>query len=260
MNALIQKLIELQALDLRAAELRQQIDSLPKRLLQIDQGLKAAKDQLAAAKQRVLDLHKDRKKLELDVEDWRGKIKKYKDQLYQVKSNDAYRALQEEIRNAEAEMGRAEDRLLEEMVGGEDAERAVKEAEIALKEAEAAASTEREKLMAEKAVVEKDFAEADAAAKERLAQLPGDLVDHYKRIARRHGGIAVAEVRDEACSMCSVRVRPHVVQLLRQSGEDEIFHCETCTRILYYTEKPAPAEEKPEASDKPEASVAEAGS
>jgi predicted nucleic acid-binding Zn-ribbon protein len=253
MNALIQKLIELQALDLRAAELRQQIDSFPERLLQIDQGVKAAADAVAAAKQRVADLRRDRKKLELDVDDWRGKIKKYKDQLYQVKSNEAYRALQEEIRNAEAEMGRAEDRLLEDMVGGEDAEREVKELEKALKEAEAVAAAEREKLAAEKAQVEKEFAEADAASSERLGQLPGDLVDHYKRIARRHGGVAVAEVRDEACSMCSVRVRPHVMQLLRQSGEDEIFHCETCTRILYYVEKPAPAEAKPEAS------VAEAG-
>lgn len=253
MNALIQKLIELQALDLRAAELRRQIDSFPERLLQIHQGVKAAGDAVAAARQRVSDLRMDRKKLELDVDDWRGKIKKYKDQLYQVKSNEAYRALQEEIRNAEAEMGRAEDRLLEEMVGGEDAEREVKEAEKALKEAEAVAATEREKLAAEKAQVEKEFAEADAASKERLGQLPGDLVDHYKRIARRHGGIAVAEVRDEACSMCSVRIRPHVMQLLRQSGEDEIIHCETCTRILYYVEKPAPAEGKTEAS------VAEAG-
>ena len=146
MNALIQKLIELQALDLRAAELRQQIDSFPERLLQIDQSVKTASDAVAAAKQRVADLRRDRKKLEMDVDDWRGKIKKYKDQLYQVKSNEAYRALQEEIRNAEAEMGRAEDRLLEDMVGGEEAERVVKEAEKALKEAEGVAASEREKL------------------------------------------------------------------------------------------------------------------
>jgi predicted nucleic acid-binding Zn-ribbon protein len=254
MNALIQKLIELQALEQRAGELRHQIDSFPGRILQIEQGVKAAHDAVAAAKQRLLDLHKDRKKLELDVEDWRGKIKKYKDQLFQVKSNEAYRALQEEIRNAEAEMGRAEDRLLEEMVGGEDAERAVKQAEAALKQVEVEAAAERAKLTAEKAGVEEEFAEADADVKSHLAQLPSELVDHYKRIARRHGGVAVAEVHDEACSMCSVRIRPHLMQLLRQSGEDEIFHCETCTRILYYVEKPAPTEGKSEAS------VAEAGS
>jgi uncharacterized protein len=248
MNALIQKLIELQSVDLRKAELRQQIDAFPKRLAQIEQTIQASRDSVAQAKQRVVDLHKDRKKLELDAEDWRTKIRKYKDQLYQVKSNEAYKALQEEIRGAEVEMTRAEDRLLEEMVGGEKAEEEVKRAESALAEAEKTARSEREKLLAAKTVIEKDYAEADEASKKLLAELPGDIVDHYHRIARRHGGIALAAVSDEACSMCSVRIRPHVMQLLRQSGNGEIFHCETCTRILYFIEKPAPAETTPQAS------------
>jgi predicted nucleic acid-binding Zn-ribbon protein len=248
MNALIQKLIELQSVDLRKAELRQQIDAFPKSLAQIEQTLQTSRDSLAKAKQRVVDLHKDRKKLELDVEDWRAKIRKYKDQLYQVKSNEAYKALQEEIRGAEAEMSRAEDRLIEEMVGGEKAEEEVKQAESALAETEKTARDEREKLLAAKGVFEKEYAEADEASKTLLAGLPGDIVDHYHRIARRHGGVALAAVSDEACSMCSVRIRPHVMQLLRQSGNGEIFHCETCTRILYFVEKPAPVETTSQAS------------
>ncbi|HVB98796.1 MAG TPA: hypothetical protein VNJ12_05610 [Candidatus Dormibacteraeota bacterium] len=258
MNALIQKLIELQNVDSRKAELQQKIDAFPGSLGRIEQTIQTAKGAVAQARQRVADLHKDRKKLELDVEDWRGKIRKYKDQLYQVKTNDAYKALQEEIRGAETEMTRAEDRLLEEMVGGEEAEGEVKRAEKALAEVEGAARAERESLLASKAGVEKEYAEADAASKVLLADLPDDIVDHYHRIARRHGGIALAAVSDEACSMCSVRIRPHVMQLLRQSGSGEVFHCETCTRILYFVEKPAPKE--PPAETAPEASVAEAGS
>lgn len=253
MNALIQKLIELQSVDLRRAELRQQIDAFPESLARIQQTIQNAQNAVAQAKQRVLDLHKERKKLELDVDDWRGKIKKFKDQLYQVKSNDAYRALQEEIRGAEAEMGHAEDRLLEQMVGGEEAEKDVRRAEQALAETEGAARAEQEKLLAEKAEIEKVYAEADAVSNGLLGGLPDDLVEHYHRIARRHNGVALAPVRDEACSMCSVRIRPHVVQLLRQPENGEIFHCETCTRILYFVEKETPAETTPEAS------VAEAG-
>lgn len=253
MNALIQKLIELQSVDLRKAELRQQIDAVPESLARIEQTSQAAKDAVAQARQRVVDLLKNRKKLELDVEDWRGKIRKYKDQLYQLKSNEAYRALQEEIRGAEGEMARAEDRLLEEMVGAEEADRDVKRAEAALGEVEAAVGVEREKLLAEKAGIEGEYAKADEASRNLLAGLPAEIVEHYHRIARRHGGVALAAVSDEACSMCSVRIRPHVMQLLRQSGEEEIFHCETCTRILYFVEKPVPAETASEAS------IAEAG-
>ena len=249
MNEHIQKLIELQDLDLHIAQLRRQVDAYPQQIAEIERGSEAARAALAAAKQRVLDLHKDRKKHELDIEDWRGKIRKYKDQVMQVKSNDAYRALQEEIRGAEAELGKAEDRLLEQMMGGEQAEKDVKRAEAALAEAEAAARSAGEKIKTEQSQVEKEMAELQTASQARLADLPQDLVDHYHRIARRHGGIAVAAVRDEACSMCSVRIRPHVMQLLRQSEGQEIFHCETCTRILYFVEKPAsPAEENAEAA------------
>jgi predicted nucleic acid-binding Zn-ribbon protein len=253
MNDVIKKLIELQSVDLRKSDLHRQIDAFPQSLARIDQTVQTARDAVSQSKQRILDLQKGRKKFELDVEDWRGKIRKYKDQLYQVKSNDAYKALQEEIRVAEAEMTRAEDRLLEEMVGAETAEDEVKRAERSLAEVESGARAEREQLLANQAEIEKEYAEADAVSKSLLAGLPGETVDHYHRIARRHGGVALAAVSDEACSMCSVRIRPHVMQLLRQSDNGEIFHCETCTRILYFVEKPAPAETTPQAS------VAEAG-
>lgn len=253
MNPTIQKLIELQALDLHLSELRKEIAALPEQIARIEQSVARAREAVEKARQRVLDLKKDRKKLELDVEDWRGKISKYKDQLYQVKTNEAYKALQEEIRNAEGAMGRAEDRLLEEMVGSEDADHDVKRAEAALSDEERSAGKEREVLLQEKAKVEADLASGEATALELTREIPEDVIVHYHRIARKHGGIALAEAREEACSMCSVRIRPHVMQQLRHLGNDEIIHCETCTRILYYVERPEPPQPKPEAS------VAEAG-
>jgi len=33
-----------------------------------------------------------------------------------------------------------------------------------------------------------------------------------------------------------MRVRPHVFQEMRRLNTEEMFHCETCTRILYYVE------------------------
>jgi predicted nucleic acid-binding Zn-ribbon protein len=67
-----------------------------------------------------------------------------------------------------------------------------------------------------------------------MAAVPEDLVDHYERIAKRHGGIALAEIRGEGCGQCGVHIRPHVIQQLQRENNDAFFHCETCTRILYY--------------------------
>jgi len=36
-------------------------------------------------------------------------------------------------------------------------------------------------------------------------------------------------------------VRPHVLQEMRRANSEDMFHCETCTRILYYIEPEASA-------------------
>jgi hypothetical protein len=53
-------------------------------------------------------------------------------------------------------------------------------------------------------------------------------------------------VRGEGCGQCGVHIRPHMIQLLQRAENEEFFHCETCTRILYYADHtpaqaPAPA-------------------
>src|SRR3989449_4720396 len=125
----IKHLIELQVIDLRLNELRALVASFPKRLAEIDARAATARQQLATVKETLITSLKDRKRYELDVEQWKDKLRKYKDQTAAVKTNEAYKALQHEIANAEAEIAKAEDRLLERMVAGEEYERQVKAAE-----------------------------------------------------------------------------------------------------------------------------------
>ena len=235
----LKHLIELQSLDSRLGEVRARLAAFPKRLAEVEARVKAGHDEIARAKDSLLTSLKDRKKYELDVEQWKEKVRKYKDQIYEVKTNEAYKALQHEIQMAEAEIAKAEDRLLERMVSGEEYERQVKAAEKKLKEVDAAAQTERATLEAEQAETKK---QADALAAERdvvVKAVPEDTLDHYHRIAKKHAGVALAEVKDETCTLCRVRVRPHVFEALRKPDCEEIFHCESCTRILYYHEQPA---------------------
>jgi predicted nucleic acid-binding Zn-ribbon protein len=136
-------------------------------------------------------------------------------------------------------MAKAEDRLLERMMAGEDFEHRVKASEQQIKLVEAAAQAERATIAAEKSALETELAAAQAERAKAVAQIPEDLLDHYQRIAKRHQNISLAEVRDETCTLCGVRVRPHVFQEMRRADCAELFHCETCTRILYYVERPA---------------------
>jgi len=241
----LQSLLQLQAADLHLLDLHERLAVFPKHLAEVERGLTQARQQVAAAKEALLTSLKDRKTYEMDVEQWKERAKKYRSQSAEVKTNEAYRALQHEIQNAETEMARAEDRLLERMVAGEEYEIQIKSAEAALKEIEAAAGAQRRVIQAQHHAAQKELAAAEAARAEAVAAVPEDLVDHYQRIAKRHKGVALAEVRGEGCGQCGVHIRPHMLQQLQHPDNEEIFHCETCTRMLYYAASSSAAASNP---------------
>src|SRR5580658_6260899 len=232
----LQDLLELQSVDLRLNDVRTRLAAFPTKIAEVDARVAAAKTDLEQSKASQLATIKDRKKYELDVEQWKDRVRKYKDQTSQIKTNEAYKALQHEVEMAEAEIAKAEDRLLEQMVAAEEYDRRAKASEKDLKEVEEAARGQRAKIDAEKAAAEKDIAALDDERARVIAEIPENLLDHYDRIVRKHNGIALAEVRNEKCGACGMIVRPHVIQEMRRANSDELFHCETCTRIMYYIE------------------------
>ena len=240
MHPAIPRLLELQTVDQHIAALRAELDSYPKRIQEADLKLTGARNAVAAARETHTHSLTERKKFELDVQQWKERAKKYREQSGAVKTNEAYKALQHEIANAEAEVARAEERQLEIMVAGEDSERRVKNTEINLKQAEQSIAAERKEIQAQYAAKKKDL---DAALAERgraLAPIPDDLRDLYERIAKRHHGVALAEARDGQCRGCGMRVLPHILQQLLQDANDELFRCESCGLILYSLQ-PIPA-------------------
>jgi len=237
----IKRLIELQAVDSELTRLRARLIAFPQQLAEIDKRLAEGKQHLAASKESLTASLKDRKKYEMDVDAWKEKAKKYREQSFTVKTNEAYKALQHEIEHAEKEVAQAEDRLLARMVDGEQFDRDVKSSEHDLKELERAAGADRQKLQAEQAALQNELEAKQAQRGPLAAAIPEALLATYERVAARHHGIGAAAVLNQACSLCGLRVVPHVFQLLRRDGSSEIFQCETCSRILYYVE-PQPAE------------------
>ena len=242
MQKSLQSLLDLQAVDVRLNQVRARLASFPKKLADADAREAGARAELDQSKAAQLATLRDRKKYDLDVEQWKERVRKYRDQTAQVKTNEAYKALEHEVQTAEQEIAKAEDSLLEQMVAAEDYDRRVKSSERLLKEVEDVVRTERTRIDAEKASAERDLAALTADRQRIVGDIPENLLDHYDRIAKKHGGVALAEVRDEKCSACGMRIRPHVFQEMQRAGNNEMFHCETCTRILYLSDADAPAQ------------------
>ncbi len=248
MDVRIQRLVQLQVLDVRLAELRNRLQAIPAQLAAADARVSGARQQIATAKEALTGSLKDRKKYEMDVDSWKEKARKYREQSFEVKTNEAYKAFQHEIQHAETQVAQAEDRLLERMVSGEEYERQVKAAEGSLKVVESEAQAERQKTQAEQSSLQQELQAKEAERREIAAEIPEELLTTYEKIANRRHGIGVAEVREEACRLCGMRIPPHIFQELRRSDLHEIYQCESCARILYYVEPPMAA--SPDAESK----------
>ncbi|HYL62706.1 MAG TPA: C4-type zinc ribbon domain-containing protein [Candidatus Methylomirabilis sp.] len=229
-------MIELQRVDHLIAGLRAELDAFPKRVRDADAKLNGARAAVTAAKESLAKIQKDRKKLDLDVQQWRDRAQKYRDQSGAVKTNEAYKALQHEITNAEAEVAKAEDAELEVMMAAEEVEKRARHAEANLREDEQAVAKEKKEIEALQAEKKKKLDALLGEREKAVAPIPSNLLDLYDRIAKRHHGSAMAEARDGQCRGCGMRVLPHTLQELRRDPNEEIYRCESCGMILYTLE------------------------
>src|SRR5262249_5939142 len=240
MHPAIPHLLDLQSVDQRIAAVRTDIDSLPKKVLEADAKLHTARAAVPAAKQANYARVSERKKLESDAMQWKERARKYREQSSAVKTNEAYKALQHEIANAETELAKAEDRQLEMMVGAEESETRVKNSEANLRDAEQVVNAEKKQILQVNSEKKKAL-EALLAERQRvIAPIPEDMLALYERIGKRHHGTALAEARDEQCRGCGIRVLPHILQLLKSEDDQEIYRCEGCGLILYSLEPMSP--------------------
>jgi len=236
MHPSVPQLVELQRLDQSIAALRADLEALPKRLREADSKLNGARTAVTTAKEALTQGLTQRKKLELDVEQWKERAKKYRGQSSSVKTNEAYKALQQEITTAEAEASKAEDLVLEQMMAVEEVERRAKRLEAELKEAERGIATEKKQIETQFGEEKKKLAAAIAERETVSKKVPEELLDLYTRLAKKHPGSVMAEARGEQCRSCGMRVLPHTLQLLKSEADEEVFRCEGCGRILYSLE------------------------
>ena len=128
----IDKLLELQVADKEIRKLQDEVAALPKRVAVIEQKLAGTKAHLEKVRTAAKADESNRKKFEANIKDLQGKISKYRDQSLDVKTNEQYKAIMNEIQFAEQEVRMNEDRILEVMVNVDAREKDVKIAEAEL--------------------------------------------------------------------------------------------------------------------------------
>lgn len=237
----IQKLMELQQMDVEAKRLRDEMIALPKLVAQLATKATATVGQRAVvidliAKEEVL-----RRRQELDVKDHQAKIEKIRKQLDLATDTKQVTAFEHEIAFAQGAISKLEDEELESMERSEQLEAQKVLADKAVAEAEAKHAQERARAIETIAADKTKLAEVEAARTAQRATIGEDALSTYDRIAKSKG-TAVAEALNQKCMACQMMLRPQRWNELRDRDLTEMMSCESCGRMLWYD----PARDSPQ--------------
>lgn len=237
----IQKLMELQQMDVELKRLRDEMVALPKLVAQLATKATATVGQRAVvidliAKEEVL-----RRRQELDVKDHQAKIAKIRKQLDLATDTKQVTAFEHEIAFAQSAISKLEDEELESMERSEQLEAQKLLADKAVAEAEAKHTQERARAIATIAVDKTKVAEFEAARAPHRATIGENALSTYDRIAKGKG-TAVAEALNQKCMACQMMLRPQKWNELRERDNAEMMSCESCGRMLWYD----PARDSPQ--------------
>jgi predicted nucleic acid-binding Zn-ribbon protein len=231
MHADLERVIALQHLDTAAAEARRKLAEGPERDKTFDTRLADAKQRVDDAKAKLAANSDARRTIEKEVAVHQGRLSKYRDQAMAVKTNQEYHAIQHEMAHAQGEIKKHEDAILERMLEADELTATIKAAEADLAAQQKAIDAERVKMKAEDAERHKVLEQLVADRIALVAQIDKQVLATYERVAANRHGIAVADAHDGICSVCHVRLRPQVANIVRRN--DSIVQCDSCQRILY---------------------------
>jgi len=237
----LKKAIELQQVDLRVAELTSQIDALPSQIQNLEAQLRDFIHAHEERKQRLGANQKERRELDGEIQTIETKISRHKDQLYQLKTNEQYKAMKHEIEAEEENIRKIEDQILEKMMEAEQLEKLVKDAASRLDGEKERVAAAIQRLEFERRTDIEEWEQLQSRRQELSQTLSDAMRELYERVRSARRGVALAAVRDGCCTRCNVRLRPQAYNNVRMS--ESIVICESCSRILYYLDLVSDASE-----------------
>lgn len=231
MSTELEKILVIQERDQRIARIQQQLADIPARREQIEFALKDQTEAVELAQSELQRIQLAIKEQEGEIEERKSKILRYRQQQMDVKTNDEYRALNNEIFAEESNVKELEEKEIKLM---EDLEAH----KTVLAERQAVLDSDREgiaddiKLLEERAAnLEEQLKEIESDRAAKAADVDDEWLSAYERIMRNKKDSAVVAIQGSTCTGCFMNVTPQTVHHARHL--ETRTSCEQCGRLVY---------------------------
>ena len=232
----LDRLLELQANDTAADQLRHRRAHLPERaeILRLERVIIERREALGDPTARRAVLGREQKRLEDEIATISTKVTSVDSQLYgsSMTSPKEAQALQADLESLKRRRSTLEDEVLEIMEQLEPLDAQLHSDEAAIAEIEAEVARVRSTLTDHEREVDVEVAEVAAARDALVEVVPPELLADYERLRPLHGGVAVARLSGPTCLGCHISLAAAEVDQLRRQPEDAIVHCPDCGCLL----------------------------
>lgn len=243
MREILLALVELQNIDNQVLAVQKGANTIPSEIKALEDALDLDRRGLGEMNAELDRLREERQSTDAYTAEEQAKHKKWKTRLNDIKSPREFQALSREL-----EMGERAVRESEERSG--ELQSQIDEAELKLLEQQERFSAKEKEVLHQikglRSTQAKLKTEAEAASLGREAivkRIPARVMKNYSKLQAARAGVAVALLKDGACTGCNMRLRPQqIVEMLRF---DRIDTCPSCKRLLVH-EGVLPSEEEDE--------------
>jgi predicted nucleic acid-binding Zn-ribbon protein len=234
-----QRLLDLQALDLKLDQLDHRRRTLPE-VAEVD-SLAAEhsklRDSEVTISTELADLQREQERADTDVEQVRRRKSRDQQRLDagEVSSPKELESLQSEIASLDRRQAALEEVELEVMEQIEEAQKRL--VQITGEREDVARQAGDGQRVRDAAWAEIDI-DAESARQQRdvvVADIPSDLLALYDKIRAKRGGIGAVELRQRRCEGCRITIDPADLNRIRAAAPDAVMRCEDCRRILVRT-------------------------
>jgi hypothetical protein len=251
MQAHIENLVKLQAVELERASLTQAARALPAEIAQAEAALAAAQRKAAEASSALSREESLRVSMEREIATHRKKAVRYRDQQNTLSTTDQAAAIEHELHFAETEAERLENEAFASLERTEAQEAALAAARSQIESLAAALEQTREHVRLRQAEIDRQQADLTAQRNALRPLIEPEWLTRFDRLCISRG-TGIARVDNQQCTGCRMGVRPQTWNQLR---EGELLTCDSCARLLYWDPAFAPVPDPPQEKAKPKRKI-----
>ena len=230
----IKILKQLQAVDAELFQCRKVQKQKPRELEQVTAEVAAQTAKVKLADDRLKSLQLSQKEKEVELQTHEASVKKLQGQLFQVKTNKEYSAMQREIDTLKADNSMLEETILKRFEEIDAVSQERQREQRLLAEHQERLRREQQRIEQELAALAEQIAQLEKRRQTILPDVPQPTLVTYERILSIRDGLALVPLISESCGGCHRRLPPQVINQVYLQAD--LVTCESCNRILYSDE------------------------